>query len=269
MHNDPCVFPLLLVIASMLGERIGKESKLKLLSLSLTYVISIATTYAASGVISAYFGASMQLYAQNVFMIAGTSFIFLLLGLSYLGLYRLHLPKRWRQSLKKLNNFKRISSYSGIAVMGLIATLITAPCSAAPFIGALSFIYDTHNFFRGGISLFAMGFGVGTPLLIATAIGTQFLPKPGPWEKSISNFFGLAMAGIAIWLLARIIPNVWSITFYSLFILYIAVALWSFRKTKSGILYLFTLTLSLMMFIFGVSVFLSSVHDNFSYFRLM
>jgi thiol:disulfide interchange protein DsbD len=51
-----------------------------------------------------------------------------------------------------------------------------------------------------------MGLGMGLPLLIVGLLGRQFLPKAGPWMKSVEYIFGVIFLGMAIWMLSRVVP---------------------------------------------------------------
>ena len=58
----------------------------------------------------------------------------------------------------------------------------------------------------GGLALFALSMGMGTPLI---AIGTgagRLLPTVGPWMDRIKAVFGVLLLAVAIWLLERILP---------------------------------------------------------------
>ena len=90
--------------------------------------------------------------------------------------------------------------------MGAISALILSPCVAAPLAGALLYIAGSGDILLGGFALFALGLGMGAPLL---AIGAGFasMPRPGAWMMKITQIFGFVMLGVAIWLLSRIIGD--------------------------------------------------------------
>ena len=49
----------------------------------------------------------------------------------------------------------------------------------APLAGALLFISQTQNQWQGAVLLFTLGFGMGTPLLLASIMGHASCPEPG------------------------------------------------------------------------------------------
>ena len=58
----------------------------------------------------------------------------------------------------------------------------------------------------GGGALFALGFGMGIPLLIIGTSAGKWLPKAGRWLEVTKAVFGLGLWAVAVWLLERILP---------------------------------------------------------------
>jgi thiol:disulfide interchange protein DsbD len=77
---------------------------------------------------------------------------------------------------------------------------------AAPLAGALIYIGQTGNVILGGSALFAMGLGMGVPLLILGASAGKLLPKAGEWLNTTKAVFGVVMLAVAVWMLSRILP---------------------------------------------------------------
>ena len=91
--------------------------------------------------------------------------------------------------------------------MGALSILILSPCVTAPLIGALSYIAREGNVSLGILSLFFLGLGMGTPLLLIGTSAGKCLPKAGQWMNEVKIFFGVLMLGVAIYLLNRILPS--------------------------------------------------------------
>jgi thiol:disulfide interchange protein DsbD len=92
--------------------------------------------------------------------------------------------------------------------MGVLSALIVGPCVAPPLAGALLFIAERGEVALGGSALFAMALGMGAPLVgVGVSAGT-LMPKAGPWMQSVRNFFGVVLLGVAIWILAPVLPTV-------------------------------------------------------------
>ncbi len=80
-------------------------------------------------------------------------------------------------------------------VMGMISALLVGPCMTAPLAGALLFISQTQSQWQGALLLFTLGFGMGTPLLLASILGARILPKAGYWDESDQSALCLYHAG--------------------------------------------------------------------------
>ena len=77
--------------------------------------------------------------------------------------------------------------------MGFLSALIVGPC-VTPFLATgLSYVIAGGSAIKGGISLFAVGLGMGIPILIICGWGVNALPKAGPWMNTIKNIFGFLM----------------------------------------------------------------------------
>ncbi len=103
--------------------------------------------------------------------------------------------------------------------MGALSALIVGPCVAAPLAGALIYIGQTADALLGGIALFALGMGMGVPLLVIGASAGQFLPRAGAWMNGIKAFFGVGLLGTAIWLLGRVIDPVIELLLWALLLI--------------------------------------------------
>ncbi len=57
----------------------------------------------------------------------------------------------------------------------------------------------------GGAVLFALGLGMGLPLLLVGTFGATLLPRSGGWMNGVKIAFGLLLLGIAIWMIERLI----------------------------------------------------------------
>ncbi|MGR8979284.1 MAG: protein-disulfide reductase DsbD [Gammaproteobacteria bacterium] len=201
----PCVFPMIPILSGIIvGHRAITTMRAFLLSLS--YVFASALTYTLFGILAAVFGSNLQATFQQPWIIALFSAIFVLLSLSMFGFYHLELPKSWQLKLHNAGERHRDGSLWGAAIMGALSSLIVGPCVAAPLAAALIYIGQTGDTVLGGSALFAMGMGMGVPLLILGASAGKLLPKAGEWLNSTKAVFGVLMLAVAVWMLDRILP---------------------------------------------------------------
>jgi thioredoxin:protein disulfide reductase len=203
----PCVLPMVPVLSGIIVGHGDKITTKKAFLLSLSYVLSMSLTYAVAGIIVAALGSNIQAALQSAWVISIFSAIFVLLALSMFGFYELKLPTSWQAKLSGLSNRQEHGHYLGAAIMGVLSTLILSPCVTAPLIGVLSYIANTGNMSLGGIALFFLGLGMGTPLLFIGASAGKLLPKAGKWMNAVKAFFGVLLLAVAIYLISRVIPE--------------------------------------------------------------
>ncbi|NVE93254.1 thioredoxin fold domain-containing protein, partial [Vreelandella titanicae] len=125
----------------------------------------------------------------------------------------------------------------GVAIMGVLSALLVGPCMTAPLAGALLFIADSGNPWLGGAALLSLGLGMGLPLILIGTVGSQLLPKPGAWMIRIRALFGFVLLGMAIWFVARVIPDAIVLGLWGALALSFAIALMALARNndQSGI----------------------------------
>lgn len=202
----PCVFPMVPILSGIIiGEK--NLTTAKALKLSLTFVLSMAVTYAILGIIAGYLGHTIQGALQSPLIITAFSIIFILMALSMFGLFDLNMPPSIQNYISKVSNNKKSGTLVGVATMGVLSTLIASPCVTAPLISVLTYISNTGSPLIGGSILFVLAMGMGLPLLLFGVGQGALLPKTGPWMNKVKVLFGLMMLGLAIWMMSRILPD--------------------------------------------------------------
>jgi len=204
----PCVLPMVPILSSLIvGQNRSDEpsagSGLRAFRLSAVYVLVMAGTYALAGVLVALSGQNVQVWFQNPILLSAFAALFVLFALAMFGRFELQLPRALQARLTDASNAQRGRGYRGVIAMGFLSTLIVGPCVTAPLVGALLFIADTGNAVVGGVALFALGLGMGTPLLLVGTSAGSLLPRAGAWMVRVKQGFGILMLGMAIWMLSR------------------------------------------------------------------
>ncbi len=202
----PCIFPMIPILSGIIVGQGKQITTRKAFLLSLCYVTASALTYTVLGILAALFGSNLQATFQQPWIIVLFSAIFVLLAFSMFGFYNLELPKSLQSKLHNSSDKHRDGSFLGAAIMGALSSLIVGPCVAAPLAGALIYIGQTGDAVLGGSALFALGFGMGIPLLLMGASAGKLLPKAGAWMNSTKAVFGVIMLAVAAWMLDRILP---------------------------------------------------------------
>ena len=205
----PCVFPMIPILSGIIAGQGDKITTRKAFTLSLVYVLAMASTYAVAGAVVGRFGAefNIQAWFQDPLILSIFAGVFVLLSLSMFGFYELQMPSFIQSRLTEFSNKQEGGNLIGVGIMGLLSALIVGPCITAPLVGALVFISQTQDWQLGGLALFALGLGMGTPLLIIGTTAGNLLPRAGTWMDSVKAVFGIALLAVAIWLLERILPT--------------------------------------------------------------
>jgi thioredoxin:protein disulfide reductase len=203
----PCVLPMIPIIAGLIAGQRDKPTTTHAFFLSLVYVLAMALTYTVAGVVVALAGANLQAWFQNPWIVSLFSLIFVLLALSMFGLYELQMPSAIQTRLVGFSNAQKGGAFVGVGIMGVLSALIVGPCITAPLVAALLVIGQSGDPLRGGLSLFALGIGMGIPLLIVGTSAGKLVPKAGAWMQSVKYVLGVVLLGVAIWFLSRILPG--------------------------------------------------------------
>lgn len=257
----PCVLPMVPILSGIIVGHGRQISTAHAFFLSLAYVSGMALTYAVAGVLVALIGGSIQVAFQKPWVIALFSGFFVLLALSLFGVYELALPSSWQQRLTALSNKQKGGTYLGVFAMGVLSALIVSPCVSAPLVGVLAYIAKTGDMVLGGTALLALGYGMGLPLLLLGTSAGKLLPKAGAWMEDIKKFFGILMLGIAIWMLARVIPGSIALFLWAVLLIFTAVFIGVFAEALTHWAKL-RKTFGVVMLIYGAILMVGSVLGN-------
>ncbi|MBX8576463.1 protein-disulfide reductase DsbD [Pseudomonas cichorii] len=203
----PCVLPMLPILSGVVLR--GQVGGLRGLSLSLAYVLPMAICFAVLGALMGMFGAGLNLQArlQSAWVLVPFSLFFVLFAVAMFGVFELRLPQAISNRLDRIAGKTEGGSLWGAAVLGVVSSLLVSPCVSAPLAGALLYISASGDALGGGLKLFALGLGMGAPLLLVATGGAAWLPKSGPWLVTVKNAIGVLLLGLAIGLLSRVLPG--------------------------------------------------------------
>ncbi|HEV2112354.1 MAG TPA: protein-disulfide reductase DsbD [Gammaproteobacteria bacterium] len=211
----PCVLPMVPILSGIIVGQGKKLTTGRAFLLSLTYVLAMALVYALVGVVVGLAGSNIQLALQNPYVLGAFSLIFVGLALSMFGFYELQMPSAVQTWLTHHSNAQKAEAFVGVGIMGALSALICGPCITAPLVAVLVFIGETGSAVRGGLALFALGLGMGIPLLIIGTSAGKLLPKAGPWMNTVKHVFGVLMLGLAIWFMSRVLPGAVSLALWA------------------------------------------------------
>jgi thiol:disulfide interchange protein DsbD len=230
----PCVLPMVPILSGLIvggGERVTTS---RAFFLSLTYVLGMAITYTLTGALFAAAGKQVQAVFQQPWIIGLFAALFVAMSLSMFGLYTLQMPSFIQTRVSEISNRQQGGSFSGVAIMGVLSALIVTTCVGPVLVAALVVIGQSGDVVRGASALFAMGLGMGAPLLVVGSSAGRWLPRAGAWMDSVKRLFGALMLALAAWMLDRIVPARWSLVLFAVPAVAAAVVLWGFVPPKRG-----------------------------------
>ncbi|WP_422101934.1 protein-disulfide reductase DsbD [Vreelandella sp.] len=258
----PCVLPMIPILSSIV---VGQNpTKPRAFILSASYVMGMALTYALVGVLMGLFGAGLNLQAhlQSAPVLITFALLFSLFALAMFGAFDLRMSPRIASKVDAWQARAQRSGPLGLAVAGALSVLVVSPCVTAPLAGALVFISSTGDAAMGGAVLFALGLGMGLPLLLVGTFGATLLPRSGGWMNGVKVAFGLLLLGVAIWMIERLTPPSISLLLWAALAIGSALALGALNTSPSSGWAKARQTAGLMLLAWGVALVLGAAQGG-------
>lgn len=187
MAMTPCVLPMVPIVVRVLVGGEDTTTARRVVS-AVVFTIGLALVYAMLGLGAAFTGGLIGGVLQSPYVLGGFAALFGVLALSMFGVFELEVP----QSIQKKLRFQSKGNLAGAFVMGLVSGLIASPCIGPVIASALIYFAQTRDAVLGFSTLFAMGVGIGTPFIIAGAVGGAVL-KPGVWMNKVKKLLGIML----------------------------------------------------------------------------
>ncbi|AMM87273.1 hypothetical protein AZF01_22445 (plasmid) [Martelella sp. AD-3] len=227
----PCVFPMVPILSATLAGAGTKLSAGRGFILSLSYVLAMAAAYALVGLVAGLSGANLQAALQTPWALGLSAAVFIVLALGMFGLFELQLPSALTSRLAGRGHG---GSVAGAAVLGFGSALIIGPCVTPPLAAAMLYAINTGEAAKGAAALFALGLGMGLPLVAFGTFGARILPKSGPWLVAIRQAFGVVFLGVAVMLVARLLPPPAALALWGATAIGLAVFAGAFDRLSAG-----------------------------------
>ena len=196
----PCVLPVISIKLFGLISH-SEESKARILKHNLVYTLGVLATFLLMALIVALvkingesIGWGFQL--QSPKFIALTLVVLFVMALNMFGLFEFRTPGG-----NSLGSVQLKEGFSGDFFSGVLATILSTPCSA-PFLGtALTFAF-TGTTFDIFATFLSIGLGLSAPFLLTGFFPglISWLPKPGLWMDTVKKFLGLTLLLTMVWL---------------------------------------------------------------------
>lgn len=194
----PCVFPVLSIkVLSLVGHGQSSSAKWHGVVFALGVVLSflvVAGILIGLRAAGAQIGWGFQL--QSPLVVGLLVYLFFVIGLMLSGYFTVGYT-----IMNVGNSLAATRGYAGSFLIGVLATVVAAPCTA-PFMGAaIGFALTRDNI--SALTIFAsLGLGMGLPYLILSFSPALLsrLPRPGPWMETFKQFLAFPMFASAVWL---------------------------------------------------------------------
>jgi len=233
----PCIFPMLPILSGIVAGQGSSLNTRRAFWLSLSYVLASALTYTVFGVLAGLFGSNLQALFQEPRVIMAFSGVFVLLALSMFGGIQLQIPSFIQTKVMTISSKQQGGRLWGAVIMGILSALAIGPCVTAPLTGALIYIGQTGDAYLGGMALFALGLGMGIPLIFIGTYAGKLLPKAGAWMNVTKVIFGVGLLAVAVWLLSRIISPTASLALWALLAIFpVTLMIWKKHWKGAGLI---------------------------------
>jgi cytochrome c-type biogenesis protein len=198
----PCMYPVAPITVAFIGAH-SSGSKMKAFLLSLVYVIGMALTYTALGVVAALTGKLFGQIQSNPWTNFIMANIFILMGLSMLEVFAL--PTSVPEFIARLQPRQQSKGFIGAFLVGAASGLVMGPCTAPALAVLLGYTATTQNIPLAAALLFVFALGMGTLLIILGVFAGLIanLPKSGLWMTRVSHLCGWLMLGIGEYFLIQ------------------------------------------------------------------
>ncbi len=196
----PCVLPVIsLKLFGLVKYR--NESRKVILRHNFFYTLGILSTFIIFAFVvlglkslGTQVGWGFQLQSPNFIAIMIVAlFIF---SLNMFGMFEFYTPGG-----SKLGNIQTQEGFVGDFFSGVLATILSTPCSA-PFLGtALTFAFTSSSL--AIFLVFTMiGLGLAFPFIMTGFFPqlVSFIPRPGNWMNNVKKFLGLTLILTVLWL---------------------------------------------------------------------
>lgn len=191
----PCVYPMIPITAGLIASTAqarGREpSRLRVASLTLTYVSGLALLYALLGLFAGLSGQIFGTVSSSPWASFTIGCLLIVFGLAMVDVIPVNAPRRlaaWAGSLGG-------GSYPAVFLLGATSGLVAAPCGAPAFAAVLTWVSTTGSAALGFAYLFVFSLGM-TALLVAVGLfsgAMAALPRSGPWMVWIKKAGGTIM----------------------------------------------------------------------------
>jgi len=161
--SNPCVLAMVPLMISFIAGQKGAISLKKTFLFSLQFILGLAITFTALGLVSALMG---RMFGDvGAFWKYAVAAVCLVMGVHLLGLLKINFPVPRALSVEKAQGL-------GAFLLGLLFGAVSTPCAVPILAVLLAFIVSKGNILYGGLLLFIYALGHSFLILVAgTSMG--------------------------------------------------------------------------------------------------
>ncbi|WP_174919021.1 protein-disulfide reductase DsbD [Burkholderia lata] len=230
----PCSYPMIPIVSAIIIGQGTRATHARGFALSLTYVVGMALVYTVLGIAAALVGQSLGAWLQNPWVLGAFGVLLTAFAVSLISGQDIALPARWQNGAADASSARRGGHFVAVAAMGALSALVVGACMTAPLFAVLAFIAHTGNALLGGAALFAMGLGLGVPLLVVGVGAGTVLPRAGAWMDGVKVFFGIVLLAAALWIVWPVLAGSLKMVLAALWLLIAAAALGLFTPNAGA-----------------------------------
>ncbi|KVT17119.1 thiol:disulfide interchange protein [Burkholderia sp. MSMB1078WGS] len=230
----PCSYPMIPIVSAIIIGQGTRATHARGFALSLTYVVGMALVYTVLGIAAALVGQSLGAWLQNPWVLGAFGVLLTAFAVSLISGKDIALPARWQNGAAEASSARQGGHFVAVAVMGALSALVVGACMTAPLFAVLAFIAHTGNAWLGGAALFAMGLGLGVPLLVVGVGAGTVLPRAGAWMDGVKVFFGIVLLAAALWIVWPVLAAGLKMVLAALWLLIAAAALGLFTPNAGA-----------------------------------
>lgn len=249
----PCVFPVLAIKGIHLLKHVNESSPKITRFNALFYVLGVLVSFWLLVLVILLFrlggetlGWGFQL--QSAWFVAVIADVLFVMALNLLGVFEFGASFSGFGS--KLASRR---GYEGSFFTGMLATLVATPCTA-PFMGTALAYGLGQTSLQAFLVFTALGLGLAAPFALISLVPglAKLLPKPGQWMKTFKELMAFPILATVIWLsyVFAVQTSSLSMTFLLLGFLLLALAAWSFSRSRRG----FTKIFALLVLAFAIYI---------------
>ena len=188
----PCVWPMVpITVNFFVKQGQGTSGRSKATGLAIIYCLSIIGVFTAVGVLFSFFfsASALQTLANNPWLNFFVAALFVLFGLSLLGLFEIRLPSFLLNASSKGESR---GGLVGVVFMALTLTITSFTCTF-PVVGGLLVMAANGNFFYPiiGLATFATVLALPFFLLALSPSLISKMPRSGDWMNAVKVVGGL------------------------------------------------------------------------------